>query len=210
MKRHLRWTAFASLLTIVAAGPVLAASDSLAYTVDSASSRVTFKVRSTGHSFEGVAEEVRGSLTMGEAGYSDGAAGAIEVPVKNMKTGIGKRDRIMRGETLEAETYPLIRLETTGLNPPAGALSEGETYVLQVSGNLSIHGVTHPVTVPVQVTRQAEGLTLEGDFAVQLPDYDITPPSFLFFRVKDEVKVSFHLTARPDHNLSANSAAGSK
>lgn len=202
MKRNLHLTLLASLLTLVVASPALAASGGLTYSIDGSSSRVTFGVRSTGHGFEGVAEEVRGSLSLGEDGYADGAGGTIEVPVEKMKTGIRMRDRIMRGETLEAEAYPVIRLETTGLEPPAGALSEGETYLVQVSGNLSIHGVTRPVAVPVRVTRTGEGLALDGDFVVQLPDYEITPPSFLFFRVKDEVKVAFHLLARRDHTVS--------
>lgn len=202
MKHYLSWTVIASLMTLVLSGPALAASEVVPFVIDTGSSRVSFHVRSTGHGFEGVAEEVRGSLTLGREGYEDGAGGTIEVPVEAMKTGIGMRDRIMWGETLEAKTYPVIRFETTGLEPAAGLFPAGRTFVVNVSGNLSIHGVERPVTVPVRVTRTGEGIVLDGTFAVQLPEHKITPPSFLFFRVKDEVKVAFHLMARPDQTVS--------
>lgn len=207
MKRKLRWMVLALPVTFLLAGPALAASEAAPYEIDAASSRVTFGVRSTGHSFEGVVGDVRGSIALSPEGYGEGAGGVIEVPVESMKTGISKRDRIMREDALEAASYPLIRFEAAGLEPASRLLPEGQSFPLKVTGDLTIHGVTRRVSVPVEVARSGGEVSLEGSFPVLLQDYDITPPSFLFFRVKDEVRVSFHLKARQGKSLAAGPAA---
>src|SRR5262249_53689056 len=44
----------------------------------------------------------------------------------------------------------------------------------EVTGNLTLHGVTKPVTVPVKVKSDAGGVTLEGTFTLQREEVKMT------------------------------------
>jgi polyisoprenoid-binding protein YceI len=46
-----------------------------------------------------------------------------------------------------------------------------------VTGNLTLHGVTRAVTVPVEGRWDGETVQVVGQIPIEFADYDITPPS---------------------------------
>jgi polyisoprenoid-binding protein YceI len=149
---------------LVLPGFALAGSRTSVFFIDNSASKVAFRVRSTGHGFEGWAEKIQGRLVLNPNGYGRESKGTIEVPVSSMKTGIGMRDRIMWQKTLKARLYPIVRFELTGLNLPEGLLPEGRNFLIEVTGRLTIHGVTKPITVPILAARTKDGLRIRGAF----------------------------------------------
>ena len=61
-------------------------------------------------------------------------------------------------------------------------------------GNLTMHGVTNEVRIPVTVSREGDALTATGEFAVLLSDYEMMRPSFFGNTVNDEVALAFDIT----------------
>ena len=69
---------------------------------------------------------------------------------------------------------------------------------LQVAGDLTLHGVTRRVTVPVSVQVMADRLRADGTAVVRQTEFNIRPVTAGAgtVRVKNEVDVSFSVAAR--------------
>jgi polyisoprenoid-binding protein YceI len=67
-----------------------------------------------------------------------------------------------------------------------------------LNGELTLHGVSRPLTVPARVTINGDILKASGTFSLLQTDYDIQLVSVAggALKVKDEVKFSFDIVAR--------------
>ena len=70
---------------------------------------------------------------------------------------------------------------------------------LVAKGDMTIAGVTKPVSFPVKMTANAGKFTFEGSFATKLTTFNVTPPTALMGTVKteDDIKLSFKSTFQP-------------
>jgi polyisoprenoid-binding protein YceI len=74
----------------------------------------------------------------------------------------------------------------------------GEVIEVDAVGNLTIHGVTNQVTIPMQATWTGSRLEVVGSFDVALADYAIDPPTgFLVLSIADTGTVELHLLFEP-------------
>ncbi|MCU0345615.1 MAG: YceI family protein [Saprospiraceae bacterium] len=65
------------------------------------------------------------------------------------------------------------------------------TYNISVAGNLTMHGVTKPVTAPATITVKGGKVSAQTNFTLALADYDVAIPSLVADKVAKVVKVSF-------------------
>jgi polyisoprenoid-binding protein YceI len=75
----------------------------------------------------------------------------------------------------------------------------------QVDGTLQLHGVEKPVTVPVRLRMQEGNLTADGELPLMQSDYGIAPirAGGGAVRVKNKLKISFHIVAQESANYPA-------
>ncbi len=74
----------------------------------------------------------------------------IEVKADSVDTNQGKRDEHLKSpDFLNAKQYPTISFKST-------AVKKGDGNKLEVTGDLTLHGVTNPVTVMVEVLGKGE------------------------------------------------------
>jgi polyisoprenoid-binding protein YceI len=113
---------------------------------------------------------------------------------------ISQKDRAdieskMRQEVLETSMHPEIVFESSQVL--ANKLGD-DRYAVNVSGNLTLHGVTRSETIYAQVTLTGDMLRAFGEFPLRQTDYGIKLVSVAggTLKVKDEVKVTFDLTGR--------------
>ena len=96
---------------------------------------------------------------------------------------------------LEADTYPTIRFESTSLsNVVKSSNTDGSATV---NGELTLHGRSMPISVPVnvEVTTDAGKAVAEGEVTFKYSDWGVKPPTILFIHASDETTISFHITA---------------
>jgi len=76
---------------------------------------------------------------------------------------------------------------------------QGDGGDATVVGNLSLHGVTRQISVPVEASRDPDGgFTAWGEFSFDYADYGIRPPHLLVaLPASKEVKIEFRIKARP-------------
>jgi polyisoprenoid-binding protein YceI len=101
----------------------------------------------------------------------------------------------MLGEkVLDAIQYPQIQFTSSSVR--SIGQKEGATEI-QVEGTLRLHGVEKPVVLPIQVHVEQGDLSADGEFSVLQSDYGIVPVKAGggAVRVKDELKIRFHIVA---------------
>jgi len=103
--------------------------------------------------------------------------------------------RVTREEVLEAATYPTITFESTGVSKDKTI--DGQ-HSLTLAGDLSLHGATRPLSLPLRVAFVGDILHAVGEFSLKQTDYGIKPVAVAggVIKVKNELKLSFDLAAR--------------
>ena len=104
-------------------------------------------------------------------------------------------ERRMHQEVLESDGYPEIEYQCSKVS--ASKIGEGQ-YWVALNGELSLHGVTRTLPVSARVSLNGDVLRATGDFSVRQSDFDLKLVSAAggTVRVKDEIKLSFDITAR--------------
>jgi polyisoprenoid-binding protein YceI len=104
-------------------------------------------------------------------------------------------ERAMQQEILETPTYPEIVYECSNI---AATKAGDGNYSVTLRGDLTLHGVTRPQTVPARVALNGDSLRAFGNFSLLQTDYDLKLASVAggALKVKDELKFSFNILAR--------------
>ncbi|MEK6409991.1 MAG: YceI family protein [Acidobacteriota bacterium] len=107
-----------------------------------------------------------------------------------------KIEGTMRDEVLEVSKYPEITFKSNGVS----ATKTGEAqYQARISGDLTLHGVTRPLTISAQLEFGDKTLRAKGAFALKQSSFGIKPVSIAggTIKVKDELKLTFEIVAHP-------------
>jgi hypothetical protein len=165
--------------------------------IDTDRSTLTVYVYKSGL-FSGLADDhiIDARIASGTVSDTSPLSVAIEVhagdlKVRDPKLSASKRDevqtRMVGPEVLDTMKFQSITFESTAIEPNG-------TDRWNVTGRLTIHGQTRPVTV--QTTR-ANG-RYRGTVLVKQRDFGITPISIAAgtVKVKDELKIEFDIVAK--------------
>ena len=103
-------------------------------------------------------------------------------------------ERMMQQEILEISSYPEIVYACSSVTAESG---EGQ-HSVTLNGELTMHGVTRPQTVPARVVLSGDSLHAFGTFSLLQTDYDLRLASVAggALKVKNELKFSFSILAR--------------
>jgi polyisoprenoid-binding protein YceI len=103
-------------------------------------------------------------------------------------------ERMMNQEVLETSRFPEITFETASVTASG---SDGR-YAVNMTGNLSLHGVTRGQQVAAQVSLSGDTLNAHGEFPLSQTSYGIKLVSVAggALKLKDELKFNFDIVAR--------------
>jgi polyisoprenoid-binding protein YceI len=123
----------------------------------------------------------------------DGANVRIIVPLANLQTGIGLRDRHMREKYLEVTQFPNAELQVAraALKLPA----PGAEASADARGTLKLHGKTKEVAFRFSAKRDGSAYHVSGALRVNMNDFGIEAPSYLGVSVKPDVDVDVRFDA---------------
>jgi len=157
-------------------------------TVLSEKSRLVFHIVHKLHKIEGVSKGVEGRARV----LPDGTAQVqVQAKVADFDSGNENRDAHMK-EVVEAAKYPTIVFKGVG----AGAtLPESGKATVTLKGQLTFHGVTQPLEVPVTLERvDAQHLDAEATFSVSLEAFKVERPELLLVKVDDKMDIELKLS----------------
>ncbi|MEM8619334.1 MAG: YceI family protein [Actinomycetota bacterium] len=137
----------------------------------------------------GRSNEIDGQLTI------DGTTAQIEavVQVENITSDDGRRDGQFRGRIMDAANFPTATFATTQPIDVGAIPADGEQVVAPVDGELTLKGVTQPISFDVTAQRTGERIGVLGAIPVAFADYGIDNPSFGAVKTEDVGLVEFVL-----------------
>ena len=164
------------------------------YKVVPEQSSLTFDVSARVHDVHGISKDFSGTIS-GDPKDVTLAKITIRLDPKNFDTDNEKRDKVMREKSLEIEKYPFIEFESTAIEAANKGLSPYQSVDVRVKGVLKLHGVEKEVDVPVRIVWEERQLIADGELDLKLDDYTIFRPKVLFFRLQNDVKIRFRISA---------------
>ena len=126
----------------------------------------------------GRTQDVKGTVTIDGSGDAFTVSAAdVTVDVTTLASDSDRRDGQIKRRGLETDKFPTATFKLTQPAAiPADALS-GSAVTVQATGDMTIHGVTKSVTIPLQA--QINGSTLEvvGSLTFPMSDFGMQPPT---------------------------------
>jgi len=123
-------------------------------------------------------------------------AGSLAVTDKVSDKDRQKIEGTMRDEVLEISKYPEIVFKSSSVN--ATKTAEGQ-YQARITGEITLHGVSRPLTITAQLEFADKILRAKGAFTLKQSVFGIKPVSVAggTIKVKDELKFTFEIVAHP-------------
>jgi polyisoprenoid-binding protein YceI len=136
-----------------------------------------------------------GSLTVEKSGNGLVVQTAsFEADLAGLKSDEQRRDNRIRTTGIETDRFPKA---TFALASPAQVpqdLMSGKQVTVPVTGDLTIHGVTKRVTIPLAAAARGTAFELVGSYGFPMSDFGITPPSIQpFVSVEPNATLEFRL-----------------
>ncbi len=177
------------------------------FAIDPAASTVTIEIGKAGvlgfagHPHEVTTHGVTGKVSVDRADIARSTV-SLDIDAASLRV-TGKGDppsdvpevqRVMLGDrVLDVARFPAVAFRSRRVSRTAGTATAPTR--LKIDGDLTLHGVTHPVTVTPDVSIAPDGLTARGRFTIRQTDFGIQPVTAAggTVRVRDAVDIVFEL-----------------
>jgi polyisoprenoid-binding protein YceI len=170
------------------------------WTIDSGS-QAGYRVREKLASFSapsdavGRTTAVTGTLTLSQAtsGFSVTAAN-FTVDVSKLTSDQSRRDQRIHSQGLESDRFPTATFKLTSPIALTADAGSGQTVRISATGDLTIHGVTKSVTIPIDARLTGSKVELVGSITFPFSQFGMTPPSIGgFVSVENNATMEFQL-----------------
>jgi polyisoprenoid-binding protein YceI len=137
----------------------------------------------------GRSDEIEGSLAI------DGTTASVDatVQVENIVSDDERRNGQFRGRIMDVANFPTANFRTTEPIDFSSIPADGEQVTATAVGELTLKGVTLPVTLEVTAQASATGIGVLGNIPITFTDYGINNPSNPGVSLEDEGVVEFVL-----------------
>ncbi|MFY0527437.1 YceI family protein [Archangium gephyra] len=161
------------------------------YSVRSADSSLTYRLKHALHDVVGTARPTEGKARL----LPDGTLQvAVRANVADFDSGNANRDAHMK-EATEAPKFPIIEFKglASGVKVPTSFPSE---QAVTLKGQLTFHGVKQAVEVPMKVVFTSDKeVSATGNFQISLDAFKVERPSLMMKKVDDalDLETKFQL-----------------
>ncbi len=119
----------------------------------------------------------------------------ILVDLRTLKSDKAQRDNYIRTNTLQSDQFPLAEYVITGVEGWTGPLKEGQQSTFKILGNMTIHGVTKPITFDTTATMQGGTVTGTAKTAFKFEDFGLSAPSLATLKADNNIKLDLNIVA---------------
>lgn len=144
----------------------------------------------------GKTSAIQGSVVINTTGAPTASIPKLTVDLSTLTSDESRRDNMIRRNWLNSSHYPTATFVSTGIQSAPASYTDGQEVSFKLTGNLTIHDTTKPVTFDVKA--KLSGSTLTGTATTQLfmKDFGFDAPSIAgMLTVTDGVKVTLNFTA---------------
>lgn len=94
---------------------------------------------------------------------------------------------------MDSDAFPKAKFQGEITNFSMGQIAK-EEHSFELTGKLTIHGVTHDVIIPVLLKKVNSQILVTGQFTVKPEDYDIEIPSIVRSKIAKEIRIALNYT----------------
>lgn len=117
-------------------------------------------------------------------------AGEITVDMQHLTSDSDVRDESVRQRIFHTEKYPEATFTVTEPADVSAVPDDGSIGSVELTGDLTIHGTTQPVTQRFDVARSGERLIVAGDIPINRLDYGVETPELVAAKIAEEGEVN--------------------
>lgn len=156
--------------------------------IDTEQSSIEFVGSKVTGSHDGGFEQFSGEVELGET-ITDSAVRVV-IDTQSLWSDNERLTGHLKSEDFfEVETYPEAVFEST-------EITESPDGGYELTGNLTLHGVTKQISFPAEITRTDDAVTANAEFAIKRFDFDIVYPGRPDDLIRDDVLVRLDLVAK--------------
>jgi polyisoprenoid-binding protein YceI len=146
---------------------------------------------------EALIEDIEATTTNAIAAMNDSTGDvAVRIPIKSFVFDKSLMREHFNENYMESEKYPDATFK--GKIEEKVSLTAGESKVVNVKGNLLIHGVSQPRNIQVNLKTNTDNtVTATGKFNVTVADHKIKIPSIVFQNIAEVVEVTCEFILKP-------------
>jgi polyisoprenoid-binding protein YceI len=166
---------------------------------DFSSSFVGYRVNETfadnkANTAVGRTPQVTGTLTL--AGTTVTAVD-ITADLTRLTSDDDRRDGQLRNQAIQTSQFPQATFHLSSPIDLGTAPADGATFSVHATGDLTLHGVTRQVTLPIEARLSGDVVTVTGSLDILFADYAIEQPrSFLVISIEDHGVMELQLHFR--------------
>jgi polyisoprenoid-binding protein YceI len=138
--------------------------------------------------------DITGSLTM------DGTTIAgveVTADLTTLQSDDNRRDGQLERQGIQTGTFPTATFTLSSPIELGSSPVDGQAVSVTATGELTLHGVTKTIQVPVVATRSGDVVTVTGSIDIAFADYNIErPSSFAVLSIEDHGLMEFQLHFR--------------
>ncbi len=148
---------------------------------------------------EGITPDVTGEIQFDLANPGAASVGVITINARDITTDDNRRNGQIQNRILQSaeDEFQYITFEPTSITGLPETVAVGDTFNVQMTGNLTIKGMTLEKTFDVAVTVASETqLTGLGTTTITHQEYELSIPSVpIVAGVEDEVRLELEFSA---------------
>ncbi len=137
------------------------------------------------HEWTGISTSASGKVSYDQS--TNLGAITVSVPLNSFDSRVYARDSNMLTYT-EAIDFPLVTFKSDN-----ASIKQDSLYV---NGQLTFHGITKDISVVASITRQ-NGFQVNGEFSINLSDYNVQRPTLLFIKIDDKIRIDYEFIIKP-------------
>jgi polyisoprenoid-binding protein YceI len=163
---------------------------------DNTSSFVGYRVQEQlatigGNVAVGRTPDVSGTLTISGTKLT---AATITADLTTLQSDDSRRDGQLRRQGIETGTYPTATFTLTSPVEVASMPAEGQVVNVTATGNLTLHGVTKEIQIPLAARLTGSVAEVTGSLPIVFADYNIQKPSsFIVLSIADQGTLELQL-----------------
>ena len=117
--------------------------------------------------------------------------------MRDLKSTRATRDNYIRNNALETASIPEAKFVLAKPITLPGPLVKGKEVKVDAAGTLTLHNISHPVTVPLTARWDGNTIEVAGTAPIALADYEMSAPDTGVVKVDDTGSLELKLTFVP-------------
>ena len=154
--------------------------------IDLEQSFISYDGKHPAHNWKGISKEIKGSFIF-DKDQPILSSVDLYVPVFSFDSRNSNRDSNML-DVIEDYFYPSVSFTSLSIT------KEEDWYY--INGVIFFHGIKKEVRLPVDFIVDNDIIIVDTNFDINLSDYNIKRPSLLTIKMKDKIKITFHLVGQ--------------